>query len=145
MPQVYFASFSVCQYNEQAYLSHTKSNMEHVNKRRLGEAYEQKACDFIEEEGLRVIERNYRTPLGEIDIIARDREELVFLEVKYRKSRDRGGAEYAISRDKQRTIIKVAKMYIKMHRLPLRSFYRFDAVLIDGEEITHIRNAWQES
>lgn len=114
-----------------------------MNKREVGTAYEQKACTFIEEEGMEVVETNYRTRIGEIDIIARDKEELVFLEVKYRKDRSHGGAEYAIPRSKQRTIIQVAKVYIKMHHLPMNSFYRFDAVLIDGEEITHIRNAWQ--
>ncbi len=114
-----------------------------MNKRAIGTAYEQKACSFIEEEGMEVIETNYRTGIGEIDIIARDRDELVFLEVKYRKNRKHGGAEYAIPKAKQQTIIKVAKLYIKMHHLPFKGFYRFDAVLIDGEEIRHIRNAWQ--
>ncbi|MBR2696141.1 MAG: YraN family protein [Parasporobacterium sp.] len=114
-----------------------------MNKREIGTEYEQKACAFIEEEGLRVIETNYRTRTGEIDIIARDKDEIVFLEVKYRKDRSFGGAEGAIPKSKQRTIIQVAKVYIKMHNLPQNGFYRFDAVLIDGEEITHIKNAWQ--
>ena len=114
-----------------------------MNKRDLGTQYEQLACAYLEEEGLRVIETNYRTRLGEIDIIARDGEELVFIEVKYRKDRSFGGAEHAIPRKKQLTIIRVANMYIRMHRLPQNSFYRFDAVLIDGEEIQHIKNAWQ--
>ena len=114
-----------------------------MNKREIGSAYEQKACAFLEEEWLEIIETNYRTRSGEIDIIARDRSELVFLEVKYRKDRSFGGAESAIPRSKQKTIIQVAKIYIKMHGLPLNGFYRFDAVLIDGGEITHIKNAWQ--
>lgn len=114
-----------------------------MNKRKLGTEYEQKACAFIEDEGMEVIETNYRTRVGEIDIIARDGKELVFLEVKFRKDRRHGGAEYAIPRSKQQTIIRVAKVYIKMHHLSFHGFYRFDAVLIDGEEITHIRNAWQ--
>lgn len=101
------------------------------------------ACAYIEEEGMEVIETNYRTPLGEIDIIAWDRETLVFLEVKYRKDRVHGGAEFAIPRKKQLTIMKVANVYIKMNRLPLNGYYRFDAVLIDGDEIQHVKNAWQ--
>lgn len=114
-----------------------------MNKREVGTRYEQRACAYIEEEGMEVIETNYRTQLGEIDIIAWDRETLVFLEVKYRKDRSHGGAEFAIPRKKQLTIMKVAKIYIKMNRLPLNGYYRFDAVLIDGEEIRHIKNAWQ--
>lgn len=114
-----------------------------MNKREVGTEFERKASAFIEDEGMEVIETNYRTRFGEIDIIARDKEELVFLEVKYRKDKSHGGAEYAIPRSKQQTIIKVAKLYIKMHRLPTNSYYRFDAVLIDGGEITHVKNAWQ--
>ncbi len=117
--------------------------MTEQNKRALGSRYEQMACAYIEEEGMRVIETNYRTRLGEIDIIARDRNELVFLEVKYRKNRNYGGAESAIPRSKQKTIIQVAKLYMKMHGISPKSFIRFDAVLIDGDEITHIKNAWQ--
>ena len=114
-----------------------------MNKRETGTRYEQKACVYLEEQGMKVIETNYRTRLGEIDIIAKDREELVFVEVKYRKDRSFGGAEYAIPRKKQMTIIRVANMYIRMHRLPLSAPYRFDAVLIDGDEIQHVKNAWQ--
>ena len=114
-----------------------------MNKREVGTRYEQLACAYIEEEGMKVIETNYRTRLGEIDIIAWDRETLVFLEVKYRKDRSHGGAEFAIPKSKQLTIMKVAKVYIKMNRLPMNGFYRFDAVLIDGDEIQHIKNAWQ--
>lgn len=115
---------------------------EKVNKREVGGRYEQMACEYLEEEGLRVIETNYRTRVGEIDIIARDKNEIVFIEVKYRKNRSYGGAEFAIPRSKQLTIIRVAKVYIKMHGLSFRCFYRFDAVLIDGDEIRHIKNAW---
>ena len=114
-----------------------------MNKRLVGAEYEMRACEFLEDEGMRVIETNYRTRVGEIDIIAKDRDEIVFVEVKYRKDRSHGGAEFAIPKSKQNTIIRVAKVYIKMHGLPVNGFYRFDAVLIDGEEITHIRNAWQ--
>ena len=114
-----------------------------MNKRETGTRYEQIACDYLEEQGLKVIETNYRTQLGEIDIVAKDADELVFVEVKYRKNRNYGGAEHAISRKKQLTIIRVAKMYIRMHRLPMSAPYRFDAVLIDGGEIQHIKNAWQ--
>lgn len=113
-----------------------------MNKRRIGAEYEQRACAFLEEEGLEILETNYRTRIGEIDIIAREKGELVFLEVKFRKNRRHGGAEYAIPRAKQRTIIQVAKVYIKMNRLSQNGLYRFDAVLIDGSEILHIRNAW---
>lgn len=114
-----------------------------INKRLLGSSYEELACEHLEAQGFRILARNYRVKAGEIDIIARDREELVFVEVKYRASDRYGGASYAIPFRKQAVIRRVAQWYMKEHHIPQDSFCRFDAVLIDGEEITHIRNAWQ--
>lgn len=114
-----------------------------INKRHLGNSYEDLACERLEAEGLVILARNYRVKAGEIDIIAKDGEELVFAEVKYRASDRYGGASYAIGPRKQNTIRRVAQWYMKEFHIPFDSFCRFDAVLIDGEEITHIRNAWQ--
>lgn len=116
---------------------------EKINTREVGTTYEQIACDFLQKEGLRVIETNFRTRMGEIDIIAQDKNEIVFIEVKYRKDTEYGGAPFAISRSKQQTIVRVAQVYIKMRKLPVHAFYRFDAVLIDGADVRHIKNAWQ--
>ena len=114
-----------------------------INKRKIGSSYEDLACERLEQEGMQILARNYRVRIGEIDIIAKEREELVFVEVKYRSSLDYGGAEYAISLRKQNTIRKVAAWYMSQNKIRPDSFCRFDAVLIDGDEITHIRNAWQ--
>ena len=114
-----------------------------VNKRKLGTEYESLACEHLESEGMKIIARNYRVRIGEIDIIAKDSDELVFIEVKYRKDRAYGGAEYAIPPAKQKVIRRVAEWYMKQHRINPNSFCRFDAVLIDGEEIEHIKNAWR--
>lgn len=80
--------------------------------------------------------------IGEIDIIAREGEELVFIEVKYRSSLNFGGAEYAIPYAKQQVIRRVAQWYLARCHLSPETYCRFDAVLIDGEEINHIRNAF---
>ena len=114
-----------------------------VNKRALGTEYESLACEYLEKEGLKIIARNYRVRIGEIDIIARDGNELVFIEVKYRKNRDYGGAEYAIPLSKQKVIRKVAEWYMKQNGVNPNAYCRFDAVLIDGENIEHIKNAWR--
>ena len=114
-----------------------------MNKRKIGSAYEDLACERLEAEGMQILARNYRVRIGEIDIIARDQEELVFIEVKYRSSLDYGGAEYAIPPAKQRTIRRVAAWYMSQNHIRPDSFCRFDAILIDGEDVTHIRNAWQ--
>ena len=113
-----------------------------MNKREVGGRQEEKACRFLTDAGLVVLERNYRVKIGEIDIIAKEGNTICFIEVKYRASRNYGGASYAISSAKQQKIRKVAQWYIASHHLPPEAPYRFDAVLIDGEEITHIRNAW---
>ncbi len=89
-----------------------------------------------------ILERNYRVKVGEIDIIAKEGDTICFVEVKYRSSKRYGGANYAISSNKQKTIRKVASWYISSHKLKQDSYYRFDAVLIDGEDIQYIRNAW---
>ena len=114
-----------------------------VNKRKIGTEYESLACERLENEGMKIIARNYRVRIGEIDIIAKDGDELVFIEVKYRKNRSYGGAEYAISQAKQKVIRRVAEWYMKQNGISHNSFCRFDAVIIDGEDIEHIKNAWR--
>ncbi|MBQ9031730.1 MAG: YraN family protein [Parasporobacterium sp.] len=114
-----------------------------MNKRSIGASYEDLACERLENEGMQILARNYRVRIGEIDIIAKDREELVFVEVKYRSSTEYGGAEYAISRQKQQKIRRVAQWYMAEQKIRMDAFCRFDAILIDADEVLHIKNAWQ--
>lgn len=114
-----------------------------MNTRRIGTEYEELACKLLEQAGMTVLERNFRVRAGEIDIIAKDGSELVFVEVKYRKDCTHGGAKYAISEAKKNKIRKVAQWYLAKNHLSVnRTFCRFDAVLIDGDTAEHIRNAW---
>ena len=113
-----------------------------MNKRQIGTEYEQDACRFLTNRGMEIICTNYRCRAGEIDIIARDNDTLVFCEVKYRSSGKAGGAFYAISRSKQDTIRKVAQWFMNERHIPVSTFCRFDAVLIDGSEISYVKNAW---
>ena len=113
-----------------------------MNKREVGTGYEKEACAYLRREGYDIITVNYRKKIGEIDVIARDGCTLVFVEVKYRKSMAQGGAFYAIGPKKQQTIRRVAQWYLAEKRIPQGTQCRFDAVLIDGEEITHVINAW---
>ena len=114
-----------------------------MNTRAIGTAYEDLACEHLQAQGMLILARNYRVRLGEIDIVALDGDELVFVEVKYRASLDFGGAEYAIPLSKQRTIWKVAQCYMKQNRYRSDAFCRFDAVLVNGMDVIHIKNAWQ--
>jgi len=97
----------------------------------FGHRAEDLAARFLRRRGYRILERNYRNPLGEIDIIARDGKTLVFVEVKARRSSRFGGAKAAVGARKQRQIARVALWYLKAtDQLGARA--RFDVVAIDG-------------
>lgn len=113
-----------------------------MNNRQIGNNYEDVACRYLDSIGYEIITRNFRCKLGEIDIIAKDAESIVFIEVKYRSSNNLGYPEEAVSKAKQRTIISVAKYYILINRLHNYNI-RFDVIAcyITGE-INHIKNAF---
>ncbi len=113
-----------------------------LNKRRLGAEKESLAQAWLQERGLRVLTRNYRCRQGEIDLIAMDQEQVVFVEIKYRKNPDKGEAVWAVDARKQRVISKVAKYYLTVTFHSLDVPCRFDVIGIDGEQITWIRNAF---
>ncbi len=113
-----------------------------MNKRELGGGYEKVAADFFRQKGYRILEMNFRCRIGEIDIIARDEDYIVFAEVKYRKEKTYGGPLMAVNFKKQRTISKVAMFYLMKHGLPESTPCRFDVVGILPGEIQHIQNAF---
>ncbi len=115
--------------------------MERQNKRSLGTAYEKKAGAYLESEGYEILEYNFRYRRGEIDIIAKDGEYLVFCEVKYRKDSLAGHPAEAVDVAKQRRISQCALYYITTHNL-VDVACRFDVVSIEGEEICLIQNAF---
>jgi len=92
---------------------------------------EEEACRFLKKKGYEILERNYRTPAAEIDIVAREGGNLVFVEVKARSSLRRGHAREAVGPAKQKKILTGAMYYIKEKRL-LREGVRFDVVTIQG-------------
>lgn len=93
----------------------------------LGRKAETEAAEFLKSRGYRILKLNYRTALGEIDIIARDREGLVFVEVKSATSEKFGSPCEKVSSFKQRQISKAALKFLKDNRL-LDSSARFDVV-----------------
>jgi putative endonuclease len=112
----------------------------------FGKNNESLAVVYLKRQGYRILEQNYRTRIGEIDIIARDNETIAFVEVKSRSSAAFGNPKYAVTLQKQRKISKVALHYLKSTRQShVRA--RFDVVAIfsnSGQEsIELIKNAFE--
>lgn len=112
------------------------------NKRETGSRYERIAGAYLESHGYKIIQYNYRCRLGEIDIIARDGTYLVFCEVKYRKDERKGYPAEAVDHRKQTVLARCAMCYVAAKRLAGMPC-RFDVIGILGEEITHIKNAFE--
>lgn len=112
-----------------------------MNTRQSGSAGEDAACRYLQDKGFVILQRNYRQPCGEIDIIARQGNTLVFAEVKKRASGAFGGPLAAVTPAKQHKITLTAECYIK-EKAPKFDSIRFDVIcLLDGK-ITHIENAF---
>ena len=110
----------------------------------MGAEGERIAVQFLQRKGVEIIERNYRHGHGEIDIIARDRGVLVFVEVKTAMSDRFGPPEGWVDRRKQRQIARLASAYIQRNHLTDVDC-RFDVVAVDGTrnyEIHYIQNAF---
>jgi len=95
---------------------------------KLGQKGEGLACKFLEQKGYRIISRNFKTSLGEIDIIAKDKDALVFIEVKTRENLQYGQPFESVTRYKRRKIANVAMLYLK--KLEEVPECRFDIVSI---------------
>lgn len=96
----------------------------------LGKGAESRAAQYLESEGLKIVERNFRTRYGEIDLIAREGDTLVFVEVRARRSAAFGGAAASITAAKRDKLTRTAQHYLTTLRATPRC--RFDAVLLNG-------------
>lgn|SRR5574344_2341012 len=113
-----------------------------VNKRVLGSEKERAAAVFLEQQGYRILQMNYRCRIGEVDLVARHGEYLVFVEVKYRKTDRSGSPEEAVTLAKQRKISKVCAWYLRENHLSLDTPCRFDVVAVSQEEVRIYQNAF---
>ena len=95
-----------------------------------GARAEAQARAFLEARGLRIVAQNFRTRRGEIDLIARDGDTLVFVEVRQRRSEAFGGAAASITSAKRARVVAAAQAYLAT--LESEPACRFDAILIDG-------------
>lgn len=113
-----------------------------LTTRAIGNAAEQLACRYLTERGLKLLEANYTKKVGEIDLIMRDDQYTVFVEVRYRKHTDHGGSLKSITRGKQRKIAKTALCYLQ-EQDDIEMPCRFDVVAIEqANEIEWIQDAF---
>ncbi|MFZ7126144.1 MAG: YraN family protein [Desulfobacterales bacterium] len=112
----------------------------------FGQSAERRAARFLRRSGYRILETNYRNRIGEIDIIAKDGDALVFVEVKARRSNRYGGPKAAVTHRKQRKISMTALAYLKETRQSDVKA-RFDVVAVYGQDnasaIELVRNAFE--
>jgi len=120
---------------------------DHRTSREIGQLTESFAANYLISQGLVEVMRNFTCRLGEIDLIMQDQQTLVFIEVKYRKNTNFGGAIAAISPTKQRKLQKTATLYLQIQQLnAYNTPCRFDVIAIEGRlsqpDICWIKNAF---
>ncbi|MGL4790183.1 MAG: YraN family protein [Anaerotignaceae bacterium] len=108
-----------------------------------GQFGENLAVKFLKKKGYKILETNFSTKTGEIDIIVKHKDYIVFVEVKRRLTLEKGQPSEAVGFRKQQKIINTAKGYIQKNNLYNNDF-RFDVIEIVGTEINHIENAFWE-
>lgn len=108
-------------------------------RQRSGDQAEDRALAYLQQQGLTLVERNFRCKGGEIDLVMQDRAALVFVEVRARSSASHGGALASITPAKQRRLIVAAQHFLQRHaQVPA---CRFDVVAIEGERLEWLRHA----
>lgn len=108
------------------------------NRQSIGQEGENRALQYLNERGLILIERNFRRPFGEIDLIMQDSSVLVFVEVRSRVGSQFGGAAASITNTKQRCLTLAAQAYLQRYSSPPPC--RFDVIAIDANEVIWLKN-----
>jgi putative endonuclease len=115
-------------------------------RQKLGGLGEDAAADFLRSRGYRIVARNHRCRLGEVDLVAERGEVLVFVEVRTRASAAFGGPEETVGFRKQRRVVAAARDYLARRRGPERGA-RFDVIAVvdgpHGPALTHFENAFE--
>ena len=109
-----------------------------------GRAGEDAAASYLEEKGIKILEKNFRSRMGEIDIVALDGETLIFVEVKAWSFYGIDALEHAINAKKRHKIIETSKYFLSLHREYRYMTVRFDVMLISPGGFTHLASAFTE-
>jgi putative endonuclease len=108
----------------------------------IGARNEQRAVEALEDRGYSIVERNFRIKTAEVDIVARDRDVLCFVEVRSRADDQFGNAAETVGSIKRAKVTRGARAYLALRR-PEFEQARFDVVAITGERVDVIRDAWR--
>ena len=119
-----------------------KERVSHLNQREVGARQESRAAEYLESLGYHILVRNFRCRFGEIDLIAKQDDTYIFIEVKYRTGRTAGDPTSAVDGKKQKKISKTADYYRMLHQIPMDVPCRFDVVAETPEEIRVYANAF---
>ena len=110
---------------------------------RAGEAAEALACRYLEQQGLRLVRRNYRCRAGEVDLIMQDGEQLVFVEVRSRRTSRYGTPAESITKTKQKRLCKAAAHYLLTSRSNAPCRFDVIAIVQQDNHLEWIRDAFQ--
>jgi len=112
-----------------------------TNTTEIGRVNEDRAAEYLQCRGYAVLERNFRVRRGEIDIVARDRDTIVFVEVRARGSSSFGSAAATVGPVKRARLIRAARMYAAVRRLDCPM--RFDVIAVESGRLDHFADAFQ--
>ena len=118
-----------------------------MNTKIIGDSGENRASAYLKSQGYEILERNFRTKTGEIDIIAVKNDIIVFVEVKTLPNGTIDMIQRELNYQKQKRILKTSKCFLLKHRQYSNSYKRFDVIVIDMpgfESVYHIENAFTE-
>lgn len=121
---------------------YSHSQLMALERQRRGRLAEQRALGLLQDNGLRLLARNVRFRVGELDLIMQDQETVVFVEVRFRSPSRYGGAASTIERKKQQRLIRAAYCWIQMQFRSAEPVSRFDIVALDGDAVEWIRGAF---
>ena len=113
-----------------------------MNTKQTGNYGEYLACQYLKKQGFKILERNFRIRGGEIDIVAKDKNDLVFVEVKTRYTHEFGHPAEAVTPWKIKFLIRASQFYLARQKL-LDKPFRIDVVTVDftdGQKIELIKN-----
>ncbi|SDB10347.1 putative endonuclease [Pseudobutyrivibrio sp. YE44] len=114
-----------------------------MNYRKQGNDFEQLAADYLKNNGMKILKQNFYCKMGEVDIVGKDGDYLVFVEVKYRKNKRTGSAVEAVNYNKKRKISRCADVYMMMNHVSSDTSVRFDVVAIEEGHLSHFKNAFE--